>query len=159
MLNEFEVQHKVGSEVQTGSRTYQQLMLDFKSLQEQVTVLECQKKTVVVYNRENGTFEYIGEPILLNSEREIADLVELLHQMKKWLGTNPRLTVSSIFSAGDKQGFGEMNVKEFEACLAKLGIRLRPKEMALLQGALDQRGIGQIAYKPLVRELSGMPQI
>lgn len=159
MLNEFEIQHKVGSEVQTGSKTYQQLMQDYQRVTEQVAVLECQKKTVVVYNKEKGTFEYIGEPLLLNFDKELTDLQEVLHALKEWVGKNPRLTVGAIFSSQDTNGFGELNVKEFEEAFAKLGVRLRPKELGLIQNALDQRGIGQIAYKPLVRELSGMPQI
>lgn len=144
--------------MQTGHRTYFQLQQDNNRLQEQVTILECQKKTVVVYNRQQGTFEYIGEPICLKLEHEIDDLQTLVQEIRNWLDANPRLTVAAIFEQADSHGYGELTQRVFEQCFAKLGIRLRAKELALLTNALDHRGIGQIAYRPLLRELSGIPQ-
>lgn len=83
--------------MQTGHASYFELNQQNQRLQEQVAILECQKRTVVVYNREKGTFEYIGEPILLSSEEELKDVTAILDAMKKWLDQNPRLTVGTIF--------------------------------------------------------------
>jgi len=159
MLQEYERQHHIGSEVQTGKQTYFDLSQQNQRLQEQVTILECQKKTVVVYNREKGTFEYIGEPICLSLDKEIDDLQALLQELGKWIEANPRITVGTIFEQTDSHGFGELSQKQFESCFARIGVRLRPKELQLLSAALDTRGIGQLSYRPLLRELSGIPQI
>jgi len=61
-----------------------------------------------VYNKESGTFEYIGEPILLNFERELTDIEEIIDASKRWLEKNKRLTVKSIFESMDKENFGEL---------------------------------------------------
>jgi len=121
--------------------------------------LECQKKTVVVYNREKGTFEYIGEPILLSSSEELKDIASILDGLKKWLDCNPRLTVGTIFEQADSHGFGELSQQQLEISLNKIGVRLRNTEMRLLCESLDPRGIGQHQYRPLLRELAGIPQV
>jgi len=143
MLQEYERQHKIGSDVQTGQATYYELSQQNHRLQEQVTILECQKKTVVVYNREKGTFEYIGEPILLSSSEELKDIASILDGLKKWLDSNPRLTVGTIFEQADSHGFGELSQQQLEISLNKIGVRLRNTEMRLLCESLDPRGIGQ----------------
>jgi hypothetical protein len=63
-------------------------------------------KTVVLYNKENGTFEYISQPIALKGKAdngEISDMEEFIAEVKKWLARpeNQSLTVRSIFEALD----------------------------------------------------------
>jgi hypothetical protein len=43
--------------------------------------LECQKKTVVVYNKEVGTFEYIGEARPLDYNTEITNIREFFSRL------------------------------------------------------------------------------
>ena len=69
---------------------------------------------MVVYNKESGTFEYIGEPIPLNFDRELTDTDEFLTQMKSWIKRNERLTLKSIFEYIDKENFGELSDSKFE---------------------------------------------
>jgi hypothetical protein len=79
-----------------------------KELENDIVILECQKKTVVVYNKESGTFEYIGDPIFLNKDAEVIDIDEMLTRLRSWLGRNERLTFKSIFEHLDPQNFGEL---------------------------------------------------
>jgi hypothetical protein len=41
--------------------------------------------------------------------------------------------------------------------MLKFGVKLRPKEKAILKEILDPRNIGFYKYKALTRELSGIP--
>jgi len=41
--------------------------------------------------------------------------------------------------------------------LKRIGVELRVKEKRLLKDALDPRNIGFMKYRPLLRELQGMP--
>ena len=95
-------------------------------------LLECQLKPVVVYNKESGCFEYIGEPVYLNHEKELSDIDEILYTLKAWLKKNERLTYKSIFESMDRENFGELSQAKFEQALAKLGIKLRQNERRLL---------------------------
>lgn len=156
-VNNFKSQSRI--EVSQGGPTLEQLKEQNKVLENDILILQCQKKTVVVYNKETATFEYIGEPMLLNFERELADLDEILEAMKKWVQKNERLTVKSIFEAIDKENFGELNEQKFELALAKCGIKLRPKEKQILKAALDPKNFGYYKYRPLLRELLGIPQL
>ena len=54
-------EQKIGGNV-GGKVSYEALVQRNKELEQDNKILECQKKTVVVYNKEVGTFEYIGEP-------------------------------------------------------------------------------------------------
>ena len=65
--------------------TYDQLVARNKELENDIIILQCQQKTVVVYNKENGAFEYIGEPISLNHDRELSDIEEILASLRSWL--------------------------------------------------------------------------
>jgi hypothetical protein len=114
---------------------------------------------VVVYNKESGTFEYIGQPISLNFDKEISDIEEFLAAMRSWIKRNERLTIKSIFEAIDKENFGELAEAKFEQAMGKMGIQLRQQEKRMLKDVLDPRNIGFIKYRPLVRELSGVPQL
>jgi hypothetical protein len=69
---------------------------------------------VVVYNKESGTFEYIGEPISLNFDKELTDIEEFLASLRSWLKRNERLTVKSIFESIDKENFGELTEAKFD---------------------------------------------
>lgn len=111
----------------------------------------------MVYNKEVGTFEYIGEPIFLNNERDLADIDEILASMRAWLTRNDRLTIKSIFESLDKDNFGELSIEKFEIAMKKIGIKLRLSEKRIIQEVLDPRNIGYIRYRPLIKELSGIP--
>ena len=43
--------------------------------------------------------------------------------------------------------------------MKRIGVELRVKEKRLLKDALDPRNIGFMKYRPLLRELQGMPKI
>lgn len=68
----------------------------------------------MTYNKESGTFEYIGEPIFLNHEKEMVDIEEMLVAMSSWLKRNDRLTLRSIFESMDKENFGELTDLKFD---------------------------------------------
>jgi hypothetical protein len=87
---------------------------------------------VVVYNKEFGTFEYIGEPIYLNHDKELTDIEEILASMRAWLARNERLTLRSIFESMDKENFGELSLEKFESALLKVGIKLRLGEKRII---------------------------
>lgn len=61
-----------------GTISYDALALKCKELDQDNKILKCQAKTVVVYNKEIGTFEYIGEPCPLNFEEEVTSLKAML---------------------------------------------------------------------------------
>ena len=67
----------------------------------------------------------MGEPILLNYERVLTDIEEIIDSMKNWLSKNQRLTIKSIFEAMDKENFGELASERFDLAMAKIGIKLR----------------------------------
>lgn len=108
---------------------------------------------MVVYNKETATFEYIGEPIHLNHERELHDIDEILAAIRTWLARNERITVKSIFEAIDKERFGEISEAKFRDAMLKIGVNLRNGELHLLKDCLDTRKIGFLKYMPLVKEL------
>ena len=66
-----------------------------KELQNDVRILEAQRKTVLAHNPSTSTFEYIGEPVVLSPEGELQNVEDLLQAMKDWLArpTNDRLSV------------------------------------------------------------------
>lgn len=133
-------------------------MAKHKELEQDIKILECQTKTVVVYNKEQGTFEYVGEPVMLNFEREVTDVDELLENLKAWIKRNDRLTFQAIFESLDREQFGEITEAKFDEALYRMGIKLRLSEKRVLKEVLDQRNIGFLKYMPLVRELQGVPQ-
>lgn len=49
----------------SGGPTYDQLIAKVKELEQDILYLNCSQKTVVVYNKETGCFEFIGESIYL----------------------------------------------------------------------------------------------
>lgn len=114
---------------------------------------------MVVYNKETGTFEYIGDPIPLNLDKEVADIDEFLSQLRKWMAKNERLTLKSIFESIDRENYGELTEAKFEQALAKIGVQLRQQEKRMLKDYLDSRSIGFLKYRPLVREMQGVPQL
>ena len=67
--------------------SYEALLQRNKELEQDNRILQCQTKTVVVYNRENGCFEYIGEPRPLDFNSEIKTVREVLDRMIIWLKT------------------------------------------------------------------------
>lgn len=46
-----------------GGLTYEQIQARCKELENDCIILRCQMKPVVVYNKEQGTFEYLSQPI------------------------------------------------------------------------------------------------
>ena len=120
-------------------------------------MLNCTQKTVVVYNKENGCFEFIGEPTYLNNDRELLDIEEYLASMRAWLNRNDRLTLKSVFESMDKENFGELNESNFDKAMLKIGIKLRAAERKIVKDVLDPKKIGFIRYRPLIRELQGIP--
>ncbi len=55
------IQRSLGSlKGQGENMTFEQLLVRNKELENQVIVMKCQMKPVVVYNKEMGTFEYIS---------------------------------------------------------------------------------------------------
>lgn len=68
---------KIGGNV-GGKMTYENLLARIKELEADNRILECQKKTVVVYNKEVGSFEYIGEPRPLNPHAQVENVRDLI---------------------------------------------------------------------------------
>ena len=58
-LNAFKSQSKVEVESKSGF-SYEQLIAKNKEQENDLMIMKYQQKTVVVYNKETGTFEYIG---------------------------------------------------------------------------------------------------
>jgi len=143
----------------SGGPTYEHLVARNKELENDIIILQCQQKTVVVYNKEFGTFEYIGEPIYLNHDKELSDIEKILASLRSWLQRNERLTLRSIFESLDKENFGELSTDKFDTAMLKIGVRLRQNEKRILQDILDPRHIGFMRYRPLVKELQGIPQL
>jgi hypothetical protein len=121
-------------------------------------------KPVVLYNKENGTFEYISQPISLigrGENGEINDMEEFIAEIKKWLARseNQSLTVRSIFEAIDIQNFGTLTEKDMHTAFNKIGVDLRPKEKRMLKDILDPLNINRLKYRELLREIQGIPQM
>ena len=68
---------KIGGNV-GGKMTYENLLTRITELEADNRILECQKKTVVVYNKEVGSFEYIGEPRPLNPHAQVENVQTLI---------------------------------------------------------------------------------
>jgi L-rhamnose isomerase len=58
----------------------------------------------------------------------------------------------------DRENFGELSEAKFESALLKVGVQLRPKEKRILKDILDSKNIGFLRYRPLLREIQGVPQ-
>jgi len=101
-------QSKVGGNV-GGAVSYDAMALKCKELEQDNKILRCQTKTVVVYNKEFGTFEYIGDPRPLNFSEELTSLKDVLREIQNWVNNNSRLSVGPIFYSLDKGNFGELN--------------------------------------------------
>ena len=112
----------------------------------------------MLYNKDAGTFEYIGQPVPL-AEEEIGDIEDFIASLQKWLARseNQSLTVRSIFESLDKENYGEIEESKFEAALKRFGVELRPKERRLLKDTLDPKNIGFLRYRALLSELQGIP--
>lgn len=155
------------SSVQNGTQgglTYEQLQVRCKELENDTIILRCQLKPVVLFNKENGTFEYISQPIPMNGKGEngeMNDMEEFIAEVKKWLARpeNQSLTVRSIFEALDIQNFGTLLEKDMHTAFNKIGIELRPKEKRMLKDILDPLNINRLKYRELLREIQGIPQM
>jgi hypothetical protein len=92
---------------------------------------------------------------------EIADVEEFLVCLKRWLNRpeNQSITVRTIFEQMDLQNFGELQETKFETALHKLGVDLRAKEKRFLRDILDPKNLGFLRYRPLLREIQGVPQL
>ena len=105
---------------------YSDMANKLKELENDIYVLEAQKKTVLAYNPRSSTFEYIGEPVALDKDAAQERLEDIMDAMKSWLArpVNDRLSVQQIFESLDIANHGELSTKDFESALSRLGIRL-----------------------------------
>lgn len=105
---------------------YSDMANKLKELENDIYVLEAQKKTVLAYNPRTSTFEYIGEPVALDKDAAQERLEDIMDAMKSWLArpVNDRLSVQQIFESLDIANHGELSTKDFESALSRLGIRL-----------------------------------
>ena len=144
-----------------GGLTYTDLQDRVKELQNDVRILEAQRKTVIAINPASSAFEYIGDPLPLDQAAELRSAEALVKGLKTWLArpTNERLSVLQIFEQMDLQASGEVSARDFEGAMARLGVMLRPSEMQILRDVLDPRNEGYLQYRSLVRELLGVPQL
>lgn len=117
--------------------------------------MEAQRKTVIAHNPRTSTFEYIGEPLALKKDAALKTVEDIITAMKDWLTrpTNDRLSVQQIFESLDIENCGELSTKNFESALSRLGIQPKQGELQLLKEVLDQRHVGYLHYRSLVREL------
>jgi hypothetical protein len=155
-LNGYKEDAKIGGNV-GGKVSYDQLLQRNKELEQDNKILECQKKTVVVYNKETSSFEYIGEARPLDYATELTTVQDMFQELAKWIKSNPRITVSSIFRSLDKGNFGELSEQDMARGFAKIGVVLKPAEFRLLKEKLDPRSVGYLKIEPLVRQLQGIP--
>lgn len=145
--------------------SYEGLLVKCKELENEVIILKCQQKPVVNFNKETGNFEYQGEPIPLfdgkQNQQEITDIEEFVECLKAWLSRkeNQSLSVRSIFESLDRQNFGELKEPDFDLALKKVGVLLRADEKKLLKNVLEANGTGYLKYRPLLNEISGIPQL
>ena len=130
-----------------------------KELEQDNKILQCQTKTVVVYNKEFGTFEYIGDPRPLNFSEELTSLKDVLREIQGWVSHNHRLSVGPIFYSLDKGNFGELNETQFTKAFERIGLTLRQGELRILREKLDPRSVGYYKIDPIVRQLTGIPTI
>lgn len=74
---------------------YSDMANKLKELENDIYVLEAQKKTVLAYNPRTSTFEYIGEPVALDKDAAQERLEDIMDAMKSWLArpVNDRLSV------------------------------------------------------------------
>jgi hypothetical protein len=161
-LKLLEKEQKIGGNVGQGSggMSYDALMARNRELEADNRILEQQKELVVARNKENGNFEYIGEPIALQFEGQVqipTSVDQVLGAIKKWLSKNDRLTWKSVLRACDKGDTGELREADFVRAFAKLGISFSRKDLDLLQGALDKGRAGLYKYEPLILRLEGVP--
>lgn len=144
-----------------GGLSYSDMASKLKELENDVYILEAQRKTVLALNPRTSAFEYIGEPVELNKAAELKSVAEIVQAMKDWLArpTNDRLSVLEIFESLDLANSGEVTLQSFESALGRLGLKLRPGETQLVKEVLDPRHVGYLRYRCLVRELQGVPQL
>lgn len=74
-----------------------------KGLENDIYILEAQKKTVIAVNPQTGAFEYIGDPVDLARTGEVKTVEEAVEATKEWLArpTNDRLSILQIFEGLD----------------------------------------------------------
>jgi hypothetical protein len=84
------------------------------------------QQTVILFNRANGTFEFIGQPQSLDyGERKgPQNVADVIFSVRTWLQKNERITFREIFKSLDKDNFGELKEKEFHSAFERIGIRL-----------------------------------
>ena len=116
--------------------------------------MSATQETVVAYNKDLGTLEYIGPPQALQYQQSSSglpkDVQEVVDKMRSWIKNNERLSVKSIFASLDRGNFKELKPLDFERALTRIGISLNSRELKLLTDVLDQKQIGFIKYHPLV---------
>lgn len=48
-------------------------------------LLRCERVPVVRYNKDQSTYEYLAEPIVLDQDKPLTDIESILTAMKLWL--------------------------------------------------------------------------
>ena len=88
---------------QGGGLSYSQMTDKIKGLENDIYILEAQKKTVIAVNPQTGAFEYIGDPVDLARTGEVKTVEEAVEATKEWLArpTNDRLSILQIFEGLD----------------------------------------------------------
>jgi Ca2+-binding EF-hand superfamily protein len=114
---------------------------------------------VILFNRANGTFEFIGQPQPLEyGERKGPQNVgDVISAVRAWLKKNDRITFREIFRSLDKDNFGDLKEKEFLAGFERIGIRLQLEETRLLKEKLDLKHNNLYELSPLLKAISGIP--
>lgn len=145
----------------SGGLSHSAMTSKLKELENDVYVLEAQRKTVLALNPSTSAFEYIGEPVVLDQAGELRRVRTVVQALRAWLArpTNDRLSALQIFEALDLRCTGEVSPTDFASALARLGVKLRDREAQLLKEVLDPRQVGWVQYRGLLRELQGVPQL
>lgn len=63
---------------------------------------------MVVFNKESGAFEYIGESRPLDFNQDLKPVREVLSKIQAWLASQHRLQIGPIFRSLDKQNHGDL---------------------------------------------------
>jgi len=137
--------------------TYDALYARNKELEQDNRILEAQRKTVVVYNKHTGTFEYIGEPRSLSYNKPLTSLTEVLEEVKKHFKQNDRITVNAILRSFDRGNFGDLKEEEFVRAFERMGIKFSSSELNLIREKCDPNSTGFYRYDLLTRHLQGIP--
>ena len=94
-----------------GGMTYRELEVKLQEANEENYILRKQKETVVAVNPKSMAFEYIGNPLHLNKDKELTTIEDILAQFSKWNQRpgNELISVGQIFQAVDVHSYEELS--------------------------------------------------